>query len=466
MFYEFILFISGDDGSEQKRRFVIIDLPGKEDLVKTYVKPFVNVSGQVVRDESNRFCSNFKGDFDKYGRLLRSAFYVNPMMLAFFEDVRKIILNNYLTKYGDKPMFNITVSIENGKKILGQKKIKDYTYRGNNDKDGNRGKTKQLYADIIKSIEILRYMMNEPDGINDLKKILEQILENRGTDCININAHAISLEGIYINENIAGLMKVLLNNYYQTSLAMREENEREERLKKILQFMEDMFLNMFLDYKDNSFEKIKGSNSEDITEATVGSIRKRVIKLSELSEEEKSLPFFKFMTSRLQALFVKEVINTMRMPFTEITERDLTSKRFTFSKGEPEKLIVNNRTIMKPFIYIQPDETKLKDYGEIIKTHLITKKIIIPKKDGVDIPDREFVQYIFEEMYDFSKIYSNEPPIKKFIQHYLEKDMFFYLLFVVSNNRKNEIAKEQAYLLSLFAKVIREFYKDNPKSKK
>jgi hypothetical protein len=389
MMYEFKLILRGNKIS----RFIVMDLPGKEDVISSY-----------INNDSVGYCVKVKREFEIYGRALRASLFVNPMTIALFPSISQYILKTYSSYLNKKTLSKIPPE-------LIEKTLREFTIQYTGDTN-----IKTQMENTIKAVEIVKFLIDE-NKINELEKIYNYILENEENiqvdktikTCQEYNSSSLPFEAFYINENITGLIKVLAERLYQGD----DKKEKREELLSKFKYMDNFYSNNMED-KDTFNSIKKGSRTINTGNFTL---------FREIEDEtvrnnvDRELPdFSKQIETRSQVYFLR---NLIRSPIRyQDNDYNLYSIR-------DDKIILNitNDTLYKNAKYISNNNSKT-------------------------------IQQWFENSYDFNKIYSEEPPIKTFLQAYFgDEDVVqgqptkkiidnFYLFFVVSNMNQEKCGNQ------------------------
>jgi hypothetical protein len=388
MMYEFKLILRGNKIS----RFIVMDLPGKEDVISSY-----------VNNDKLGYCVKVKKEFEIYGRALRSSLFVNPMTIALFPNISQYILRTYNSYLNKKTLSKIPPN-------LIEKTLKDFTIQFTGDTN-----IKIQMENTIKAVEIVKILIDD-NKIEELEKIYNYILENEENiqvdktikTCQEYNSSSLPFEAFYINENITGLIKVLAERLYQGD----DKKEKREELLSKFKYMDNFYSNNIED-KDLFTGIKKGSTTINTGNFTLfREIENETIR----NNVNRELPnFSKQVETRAQVYFLR---NLIRSP---IRYQDNEYNLYSIKDG---KIILNlNDTLYKNAKYISNNNSKT-------------------------------IQQWFENSYDFNKIYSEEPPIKTFLQAYFgNEDVVqgqppkkiidnFYLFFVVSNMNQEKCGNQ------------------------
>jgi hypothetical protein len=228
-------------------RFVIMDLPGKENILKTYVEgDFTTLIKSGVNESEYKegqigITLNTKVTTGYYERAVKAAVFLNPLFISTFPIIATEIINHnwdiknmeHLVKYKDQA-------------DVKHLQTKSFDKLNNVDVTVNSALSfKQNILDCIKAYEILINVINN----GDLKKIIDfydKIIFKTNTK----KYAALPFEGYYINENILGLVNVfkkkvggsstvLIENYFSQMMDTESINVRED-VKKL--YYKDMLL--------------------------------------------------------------------------------------------------------------------------------------------------------------------------------------------------------------------------------
>lgn len=246
MVYEFkILLESGNSVS-----FIVMDLPGKEDVKNTYVYNNLQNNPSIESSpEDSRYYSTYGIQIkEKYRssvdeKALRAAIFLNPMFISLFSTLAKDFINyfkknilNYMTNEDDKRKYD-----EFDVLIFNKPELKLVTLlRTNIFSSSSRG-TNLVYEDeelpLAISTEIFRYILisNKLDILINFYN--EEVFQFSSTNQSK-NYGAVALEAFYINENILGLIDVLKSRLGDTSPKtnqMEKYFEKNVRMDKYIQ---------------------------------------------------------------------------------------------------------------------------------------------------------------------------------------------------------------------------------------
>jgi len=454
MIYDFKINLNKIINGKSFVHFVVMDLPGKENLFQTYCEtadPNFNIDDKFTNFEDRT------GSYDP--KLLKAMFYMNPLWLslipetAMFFDKQNtgnhLSVRNPVGAYG--PDYKITGKAIEVYGSYDSAKSKTKTYldsvykmhaRTNNQNTqeinvvehftkqlatnqhlqfhimakGLQYSNPDLLETVIPDINKRKGIINvlglrglsersmftivnlikngDLNGLGDnLNKMLKPTEINIGTekDPIMKTNSALrygyaGLEGIYINENILGLLQVLANRVRQ--LRSRDSVavvcEQIENYRKLVPLIKEQRIPIditILNDKNNNQLQLNGiTNQQQFIESIDP-------KQAFFVDEDE---------------FYSQIV--YMMDFATITIGEVGD----YSNKKPRQTDIEN----DKNLYFN---TKLRD----------------PKFNT----DNQVLKYV--NNYDYNKIFNiTEPPIKKILEPYLEEINNFYLFFVVSNNLK------------------------------
>lgn len=455
MIYDFKINLNKTINGKSFVHFVVMDLPGKENLFQTYCEtPDPNF------DIADKF-TNFKDAAGTYdNKLLKAMFYMNPLWLSlipetamFFDEKND---GNHLSVRDAYGAYGPSGSIKGkGIEVYGTyqsvgsktKTFLDKVYKPRAT-DGKQVSTEEHFTKQQGPNQHLQFhtlderlLFSRPDnlsiipdinerkaiinvlglrglsersmftivnlikdgdliGLGDkLNKMLKTTNINIGTDTNKImktNSELrygyAGLEGIYINENILGLLQVLANRVrtIRTKESVPVVCEQIENYRKIITKTKNekipIDITILNDTKNNQLVI-----NDRITPAEQADIIKNIDPKQSLFVDEDE--------------FYSQIV--YMMDFSRITV------------GE-----VSEYTNKKPAAFRDNIE---KDTSLYFNTNLRNSKFNT---------DNDVLKYV--NNYDYNKIFNiTEPPIKKILEPYLEEINNFYLFFVVSNNLKS-----------------------------
>ena len=284
--YDFDLYV-GSTNQEDSVRFMILDLPGREEITQTYIEPYIN------KPSIQRLISANPNEIDRV-RMIITCMALNPMALAVFDcgDILSTFNDAYKTKrdrdtmigkildnqINEKAKLGVVFVVDPNSNIVRDPNFKDtlvgsekYTYQYEglagifvmaeliraadfntigkiykkiaekyingpisetinrmNDARAVYERIQALLADGFKGVRMLEYMKDllvraGIDAVND-EAILAYLqnpvnLQKEKDELNNITRYdylQTPFEGVYINENIVGLIKFLSDKLIKT----------------------------------------------------------------------------------------------------------------------------------------------------------------------------------------------------------------------------------------------------------
>lgn len=394
MVYEFKIEVQISDAATKFVRFIVMDLPGKEDIKSAYVYP------NKTQDElKNDFCIKLKDNIlkDTYnGKIefkynedaVRAAIFLNPLFICIFPTIASEIIDYF--EYSYKNEINNIVTLKKDRDTSDQiKTLKNYNelisigpnidrYPDNKDKDKDKDEGKKAPPEMsdkfytcLKASEIMRYLL-ENNKLSEIINFYNEKLLDISDDCRGKKSAGLPFEGFYINENILGLI-----------------NQLRRRLDNNFVIPSDLMMNNF-------FSENMGT-------------------LDVYSDDKKSGTENLFANESVaQTYFIR---NFLRKQFSSVHLIDDTGKH----------LLRDDNKNAVDINYIPSNKGKTKS----IKSWL-------------------------EDSYDFNKVYSETPPIATFLKAYFDKEDTspsssteptnvidnFYLFFVVNNETLGKCANQ------------------------
>jgi len=482
MVYEFKVKLN----SNKVVRFVVMDLPGKEDILNSYVKPDPMIH--------NQYCIQLKQEFSSYDQTaLRAAVYLNPMLLAVFPNVA-IKLNTFLLSKLEDVMkqaylnFLVTtvgpsVLVPDGKKLLGSKKIIDLInwnkineseiyeelkrYFGRNAQKMPYGELVHNFRDIFKSKKIAERTQLEND-IND--KIRQGISlgiifrEKNYTVQDKVNFKTCILAGENLRFILENNLINLLTDFYSTNLINLDATNCTIGKNTSAISFEGFYINENILGLVNTLSKRLNrgcsvqkpnpipsmgnyfSNQMDNYNSSLGSDDKRNI----VEIDPELLPVNTRLSSVPQSLYKLEYSNNLNPSVkNEHPGNETRSQTYFLRDFLRNDINLNDSNVIG---YFENDNVLLSSGFNGYATPKYLNKSI---------------KSWFEDSYDFNKTYADEPPIATFMEAYFGKEEDdvtdvinnFYLFYVVSNDNKEKCAN-QIKLISdseIFIKTIKEW---------
>ena len=274
MVYEFKIKLEG----EKYVRFVVMDLPGKEDIKSAYVYPAkpeqelkeaycININKEILKDSYTN-AAGTTVDFTYNEAAVKAAIFLNPIFISVFptiankvndyfikkfkkdDDFNKFKVTTLFKKDRDKPLYTVKKA---DLQIFYQKinssddfGISSTTSR--NDKKSS-DEVKEEHEDTINyepkfrncvvASEIMRYLL-EKNKLSDIIEFYNDELLDISPECKKKKSAGLPFEGFYINENILGLVnqlrkrlnplftidkKNLMGNYFSERMGERKVHD-------------------------------------------------------------------------------------------------------------------------------------------------------------------------------------------------------------------------------------------------
>ena len=186
--------------------FTIIDLPGKEDLKTTYVDD----------NDIYKLDASITSKYD--AEIIKSMMYLNPLWLMVIPEF-SIALQEFVIKEGidtiSHQVFSKNMTTSKGVTTLSTKytNFKAVKWINFNLKRGTlfTSKDHTNYRTVLKGIEIMQFLIQDNQFENIGKWYDEYFFKNP-----DIGLGISGFEGIYINENILGILSKLTNSKLKT----------------------------------------------------------------------------------------------------------------------------------------------------------------------------------------------------------------------------------------------------------
>jgi hypothetical protein len=480
MVYEFKVKLTND----KFVRFVVMDLPGKEDILNSYVKP----NNSNFNDYCIELNDNIKKDTCE--RALRAAIFLNPILLATFPHIAKL-LNEYMEgNFKSHPRYNkftfTTVTINQySKNTLNTRNIKELI-KWNKQTDAND-------TEIIYNKNILN-MMKEY-----IKNHLAEIKPLHVGDDTKTNNN-ILFKQIYTSNNIDSSIKndeiIIVYNYKEIKDIGRDQrNKIDIEINKQTKKTDSGDIIKFKDIVGGITEETQNTK-KNFKQCILASENLRY--LLENNRIDILLDFYStqlindnhvscnkhFSAISFEGFYINEnilgLINTLNKKLNPNPKSKyaIESMENYFSdileKSNDEKLKIHK--FSDEFInsiggdksddiqyvydikYINNNDKTISDPGNETRsqTYFLRDFLRNNLKDDTTTFNTEdlYTEYKynnntikqwFEETYDFNKTYAepDQPPIATFMEAYFEKDVIdnFYLFYVASNesNCENQI---------------------------
>jgi hypothetical protein len=406
MVYEFKVKIPDN----QYVRFVVMDLPGKEDIKSAYVYP--NKTDAELKDE---YCIKLKPEIledtylasdgirqmsFKYNEsAVRAAIFLNPLFISIFPTIatkiktyfqEKFLSNEEFTNFIITTIGTIGTSDKKEYKVAAKKMIDfinnfsalEPIFGMNSNSERGQLEVSQEYKTKFRTCfiasEIMRFLL-EKNMLREIIEFYDEHLLDVSESCRGKKSAGLPFEGFYINENILGLV-----------------NQLRKRLNPSFEVKEkDLMINYF----------------------SVNMGRRNVYKSNEFKDfeniyEEESVAQTYFIRN-----FLRKNIGDASTPIHLIDNSGKHLINEENNNNEENKLNYNKINY------------QTKGANKTIKSWL-------------------------EDSYDFNKSYTNNPPIKTFMDAYFSTlpDSSansqnwvinnFYLFYVVNNESINKCANQ------------------------
>ena len=436
MIYDFKITFPSLDNYNNECRFVIMDLPGKENLYQTYCSS-VDLKNDEYRPK-DIFYKHRKGPIDpkKNSRplnteyninLIKSMMYINPLWLATIPEIAEHFDTDFNgdAHLGTKDLSTniITKAIyvldnKSGTETLNKRELYEKFYQSQNGKikdinfeiyfketvsnahkqtslvgnepskwggitsGDNRDTNIGLYGMFERAFSNILNLIQNSEGNSDLFKLGEKLNNMLPDTTPKQKKYGYAgLEGVYINENILGLLEVL-------SEKIQNDRGKTDKVHVVCPQIE-IYKKLYL--------KTKTPISYELLQ-----------KLGSITDKNEIIPgsriFIEDDEFYSQIKFLREYAKL------KITAEGDTENSFFKATSEDKY------------------NTKMRDPSEDYKEKGILQNIEDSTKNWVN-------------NYDYNSIFNREnPPIKSILKNYLEDSSFknFYLFFVVSNNLKIE----------------------------
>jgi hypothetical protein len=467
MVYEFKVLLKKDkDNKEKWVRFVVMDLPGKEDIKNTYVKP----SG-IKDSELVEYCIKTKNNIinpgNKYNNdALRSAIFLNPYFISVFPDIAKNLIqfikkSSIFNDIKDKPIkvaTNIkeqTIISGAGYNVISRNKISStdnnqtIVIKDTNKEPNNEYTVKKILSEDYKLSTALQFSNIDEKQRDSFDKFINEN-ENNDVDTILENWRKDFKDFKITKYTVDNLNKMLKEN--KNILNAIKENQIfyycqiASEIMRIL--LENNHINTIIDfYNDYLIDEYK---PEDKTENQCKLNNFGALPFEGFYINENILGLVKTLKKRLEGTSSTiQTDNIMEDVFSKEMGKDIIIKK------DKEGNITNISNLYEKEIDAQTYFTR----GLLRESYFIKGNNIIlaSKTNESNYTNTNYknkpIQYWFEEMYDFNKSYTKEPPIETFMEAYFEiEDQTikppkyvidnFYLFYVVSNMNEGKCGNQ------------------------
>jgi hypothetical protein len=465
MVYEFKIELSNGKWV----RFVIMDLPGKEDIKNTYItEDSVAENTMKLKTDPQSVTSIY------YKRAVQAACFLNPLFISIFPMIAKELINfvrseqKYLSVFTDhnisskhkcsKERTEGKVEFAYDETISLKEEIESYH---NYTKDDYKTELLRFLPETIrdsvikKDFDTLKNLLYTKDFITCLiaseiikciiKKNEIQILVDFYTKYIidtnvtvigeNKNNASLPFEGFFINENILGLVEVLKERLNKNNPQKIKPYTYTDGTSTILPnfFSNQMKLRDTNSYINLTEKPIKLYDDESELVKTVRSSYDQSKKPCDHTVVDDSM--FNIYDDEMiaQSYFIR---NLIREPH----------KIFGISLTGSYHLLSNENTYVQQFNEFHYNgaqykiklETDIKNYGNPKAEYDFDPKYL-----------NKSIKDWIEESYVFNRSFSKNPPIKQIMEAYFGEESDgtdtinnFYLFYVVSNNNLEKCANQ------------------------
>ena len=516
MVYEFKVILNNDIVN-----FVVMDLPGKEDILKSYVEPGENIP-ETEADYLSKFCIKLKQNIIDYGynvRALRSAIYLNPILLATFPEIAKLLNDFMFEKYKDNqnylnfPVTTIKQTDLDVKVLNSNKTMKNVLLWA------NYKVTENFDINLIKT-KLITYIMDKTMFNYNKKNI--SAYEITKNESINIKG----ISGVSQNNIIKKLLKDLINYKEFNTEINKLQNLSNDELKKFLNNkLTNEELKIIYYYLDKTPEPdinfiqtnyTDKKNEKNYKECILASENLRYLLENNMIEDlilfyndkliDNNNNCENYSSISFEGFYINEnilgLINALSSRLNNTNELPIESMDNFFSEylskihdeqRQINSAIIGENTIKftKPqSVYKITENEKLKKHNEIrsqtyfLRDFLRNEEIINNNMNNIKFFNEDnilknkvkYTNYTykdktikewFEGSYNFNKTYADISPISQFMKAYFVKNDNeinnvidnFYLFYVVSNLKN---CKEQIKLISDSEKFINTINNYNP----
>jgi len=405
MVYEFKIILSND----KCVRFVVMDLPGKEDVKNTYLS-------DDIKDQE-LICLNLKQEIkgSYHERAVKAACFMNPLFISLFPIICNQLINYTLKNIKDIPEINnhkISIRSEDAYReqisLINRLNSRDlselhprYTTGDPSSQRVSNPNYIRPFTNCVLASEIVKCIIIN-NKIEFLIKFYkdELIFTCDGQDN-DINA---PFEAFYINENLLGLIELLKGRLNKNKLTPVQIDEKL--------------------YKNTNDESILLNN-----------------------------PFSEIMIRDGGRIVINKTGNPIKI-YTSNNEQQMIQQNESFN-------IYYNELIAQTYFLRDLLRTDGKIFN--VTTDNIGGYYLDSKYEYVDshyngllesskYKDKSIKEWI-EDSYVFNKAFTKDPPIRRFMESYFgtetnNEDTInnFYLFYVVSNNNIGKCANQNALI--------------------
>jgi len=448
MIYDFKITFKPEEGKNSQCRFVVMDLPGKENIYQTFCDFDEDDKSKNTSNKKDMFKPQKKFYFHRTGpgakegnnkydiRMIKSMMYINPLWMSMIPEIAEHFdpykSNHLVTKEHDKfdeiktlGIYSSGGNVEETHKYLPLfKKINTnldkrvfLSTESNGHLQGNFVGMGKLLTDLTPGefstipvndrinlglygmwerafSTILNQIQNIETGESDLESLgkkINDMLENE--EARNLRYGFAGLEGIYINENILGLLEVL-------SEKIQDDRKSKEKVNVVCS-QKEIYKQMLSGNPKTPIDiRILQKMKQTVTDSN-GNIIDFKENAVVFKEDNEFYSQISVLRGFAKLWWSKETNKLDEDSFFQASGQDKYNTKMR-----------TNETI---------------NYGS-------TTKFI----KGEELKN---INNNWINNYDYNKIYNiQKPAIKSILQPYLDDSSFrnFYLFFVVSNNLKGD----------------------------
>lgn len=317
MMYEFKLILNDN----QVVRFVVMDLPGKEDINKTFVKT-----------TTPGLCYELNGNYNT-NEGIRKAMFLNPVMLAIYGDLYKEI--NLQLNDIDGTSFAIDSNFTLFPKKISELKI------GSDEENTERIKAAERIGHLISTnnlerlTELYRKILLKPNQtfIDKKDNGSSGVFDNK--KCNDYDMASGSFEGFYINENINGIVEVLGKKLYPNDPSKYKFKHMEDIYYNLLgtdkfrtpSTNKNLKVKLYINSREKSNEFLfydPTSKSDPINLSVLNNFNYSKTSLSKEQVKENFNGFYKKYENRAQIYITREIIKQLKNG--ELTINEINNK--------------------------------------------------------------------------------------------------------------------------------------------
>jgi len=429
MFYDFKIELDVDntkkDGNNTTKSeyvyLVIMDLPGKEHIIKTYINIDDNNTANCIKKNDNIQHIDSK--------LLKTMAYCSPLSLALDSEIANIIVNTFDTFNNNKKIENqienqivlelnlygykIPKPQSNSQIILYNNSISIIQGLDKTPSDANYNRYKnngiRKYA-----LEIMRNIIkyNHFDLLTEIyNKIFTFNNKNVTPKCSSHESYAITpFEGYYINENITGIITTLLQklNIPINFITPQKYIYNGDIYNN---FVSNRYFNNTTTSLSNL--EITQENQDAYSSTFVFTARPNVLENTKITSQKDLLKVYSDNRVFLEAA-------------TKNEDKELIGQTYFFRRFIYSKAITDDST------KLSPTDFNIAEYY----------------KNNTEWNGKPFSYWFTsDDIYDYNKAYKiKDAPIKNILSTYFDKIGNFYVFYVVSNEKPEKCDKQIKFI--------------------